>query len=97
MTALYQNSELTLVQCKCHIGKQTAIARINPTNRKNCLFYVFNNFLLLSPNFKGGQMPVLPRPVDAHANDVIIVLRAGTRGWGNGGNCPGLPAASGPP
>jgi len=32
MTALYQNSELTLVQCECHISKQTVITRINPTN-----------------------------------------------------------------
>jgi len=29
MTALFQNSELALVQCECYIGKQTAIARIN--------------------------------------------------------------------
>jgi len=34
MTVLFQNSELVLVQCECHIGKQTVIARINPTNRK---------------------------------------------------------------
>jgi len=33
MTALFQNSELALVQCACHIGKQTVMARINPTNR----------------------------------------------------------------
>jgi len=24
---------LTLVQCECHIGKQTVIAKINPTNQ----------------------------------------------------------------
>jgi len=24
---------LTLVQCECHIGKQTLIARINPNNQ----------------------------------------------------------------
>jgi len=41
MTALHHNSELTLVQCECHIGKQSVIAIISPTNRINCLFYVF--------------------------------------------------------
>jgi len=28
MTALYQNSELTFVQCECHIGKQIVIAEL---------------------------------------------------------------------
>jgi len=30
MTALYQNSELTLVQCECHIGEQTVIYKSLP-------------------------------------------------------------------
>jgi len=33
MTALFQKSELALVQCECHIGNQTVMARVNPTNR----------------------------------------------------------------
>jgi len=33
ITSCYQNVNLTLVQCECHIGKQTFIARINSTNQ----------------------------------------------------------------
>jgi len=43
MIPFYQNSELTLVQCECHIGKQSVIARINPANRNKLriLFFLY--------------------------------------------------------
>ena len=66
MTALYQNNELTLVQCECHIGK-LSLQEFTQLIGINCLFCVFNNFLLLSPNFQGANA-CFATPADAHAH-----------------------------
>jgi len=72
MTALYQNSELTLVQCECHIGKQTVIYKeftqlIGIT--VNADFTFSKNICFLVRISSGGQMLVLPPSADVHDPD----------------------------
>jgi len=53
------------VQCECHIGKQTLIARINRTNHNwNADFTFSRNFCFLVPISRYGQMRVLPPSAD---------------------------------
>ena len=91
MTALYQNSELTLVQYECHIGKQTVIYKeftqlIGIT--VNADFTFSKNFCFLVRISSGGEMPVLPPSADAHDPDghydcilyvSTLVMNASTR------------------
>jgi len=49
------------VQCECHIGKKTAIARINPTNRSGTADFTFSrNFSFLVQVPGGGKYPFCP-------------------------------------
>ena len=73
MTAWHQNSELTVVQCECHIGRQTVIARINPTNRNYTADVTFSrNFCFFVPISRGEEMPVLLSPADAHDCNLVF-------------------------
>jgi len=59
MPALYHNSELTLCSVSVKSANKLSLQELTQLIEINCLFYVFNKCLLLSPNFQGG-MPILP-------------------------------------
>jgi len=63
MPALYQNSELTFCSVSVTSANKLSLQELTQPIEINCLFYVFNKCLLLSPNFQGGQMPFLPSPL----------------------------------
>jgi len=60
MAALYQNSELTLVQCECHIGKQTVIYKEFTQLIGNADFTFSRKFYFLVPIFRGANARFSP-------------------------------------
>ena len=67
---------LTLVQCECHIGKQTVIARINPNNQNSIPdLTICRNFCFLVPISRGGAnarfIPLCWRPC-CHGSQVDV-------------------------
>ena len=59
---------LTFVLRECHIGKQLSLQELTQLIRiKLLIFTYYRNFCFLVPISRGGQMPVLPPPADAHA------------------------------
>jgi len=60
MPALYHNSELTLCSVSVKSANKLSLQELTQLIEINCLFYVFNKCLLLSPNFHWGNAHFAP-------------------------------------
>jgi len=56
----------TLVHCKCHVGKQTAIARINQSNQNETAYFTFSNTFVSWSHFAAGANARFTPHADAH-------------------------------